>query len=119
MELKTIAILIFLPAFVFAFVFGILIQKFQLKHFGKENVSVWTGIDKNTKKLAISQYKNKKEFFNESKLGLSLIIGVLFSNKYSEKYPSDIKKLRIFGYPALILIMISMAITFIVVFSKV
>ena len=115
MELPTIAIIFFIPAFVFMFGYVILLKKFLLKLSGKEDVSVWTGINKKTKKLAVTEYKSGKEIFDEAKLGKSFIFGVLFSNQYSKKYPDEIKKLRIFGYPALILGFIAIVLIFIVV----
>lgn len=117
MELQNYAIIFFIPTFVFMFAYIILLKKFLLKLSGKEDVSVWTGINKKTKKLAVTEYKSGKEIFDETKLGQSLILGVLFSNKYSNKYPNEIRKLRIFGYSALILGLIAIVLIFIVVFQ--
>jgi hypothetical protein len=90
-------------------------KKFLLKLSGKGDVSLLTGINKKTDKFAITEYKNKKEIFDEAKLGQSLILDVLFTNKYSKKYPEDIRKLRIAGYPALIFGAIAIVLIFLTV----
>ena len=82
---------------------------------GKQSVSVWTGINKETGKLAILEYKNKKEIVNELRLSQSLIFQVFFSKKLKEKYPSEVRLIKLIGIPAWILFIIEIPLIFWVV----
>lgn len=112
MELQTIAYLLFIPLFVLWMIYIILLKKLVLKLSGKKSISVWTGINKETGKLAIIEYKNKKEFVNELKLSQSLIFQVFFSKRLKEKYPSEVGLIRLIGIPAWILFIIEIPLIF-------
>ena len=115
MDLQTLAYLLFIPLFLFWMTYIILLKKLVLKISGKKSVSVWTGINKETGRLAVLEYKNKKEIVNELRLSQSLIFQVFFSRKLKEKYPSEVGMIRLIGILAWILFIIEVPLIFWVV----
>lgn len=112
MELQTIAYFLLIPLGILWLTYIILLKKLILKMSGKKSVSVWTGINKETGRLATLEYKNKKKIADELRLSQSLIFQVFFSKKLKEEYPSEIKLIRLIGIPAWILFIVEIPLIF-------
>ena len=100
METTTIVIILFIPTFVLLGISLYHLKNLVVKITGK------------TKDI-----KGTKDFMNKSYISNDILLEILIPKKYSEEYPDDYKKIRIFAIPALLLFIPTFALNFYIIFK--